>query len=347
MSFPEWPMAAEFQLNKERDAASKVGNHALDPQGRNGHRPTISVGLPVYNGERYLQESIDSILAQTYTDFELIISDNASTDGTEEICRRYAAGDARVRYHRNQRNIGGGQNHCRVFSLAMGKYFRFAAHDDVCAPQLFAHCLEALELHPEAVLSYPIIVRIDAEGRSIGEIRQQKGAAPEPHVRFEDLTAGDHDCAIIYGLIRSDVLADIERKTGLLPPYSQADRTLLGQLSLYGPFVQVVQPLFSKRYHPAMSIGQFPGGRERMAWYRPPDEDPISLPFWQEFLHYLRVIGTAPLSPAERLRCYRRVLRWLSVERGWGKLLKDLYYAGLKLLRSTTARRRHERIEAR
>lgn len=318
----------------------------MDPPGQSGDRPTISVGLPVCNGERYLEESIDSILAQTYTDFELIISDNASTDSTEDICRRYAAGDARVRYHRNQKNIGGGQNHCRVFSLASGRYFRFAAHDDVCAPELLALCLEALELHPEAVLSYPIIVRIDGEGRSIGEIRQQKGAAPEPHVRFKDLTAGDHDCAIFYGLIRSDVLTDIERKTGLLPPYSQADRTLLGQVSLYGPFVQVGQPLFYKRYHPEMSIAQFPGGRERMAWYRPSGEDPISLPFWQELLHYLRVIGTAPLSRAERWRCYSRVLRWLSVERGWGKLLKDLYYAGLKLLRSAPARKRHEQIEA-
>src|SRR5262252_3377793 len=118
------------------------------------HRPTVSVGLPVYNGERYLEESIDSILAQTYTDFELIISDNASTDRTECICRRYAAADARVRYYRNERNIGGYPNHSRVFSLARGRYFRFAAHDDVCDRQLLARCVEALELHPEAVLSY-------------------------------------------------------------------------------------------------------------------------------------------------------------------------------------------------
>lgn len=316
----------------------------LQPAGQIGHRPVVSVGLPVYNGERYLREAIDSILAQTLTDFELIISDNASTDGTERICRQYAAGDTRIHYYRNERNIGGSQNHCRAFSLARGRYFRFAACDDVCAPELLARCMEALDQHPEAVLSYAITVRIDEDGRPLGEVRQQKATSPRPHDRFRDLTGWDHDCEPIYGLIRWDVLADIQGKTGLLPSYTDADRTLLGQLSLYGQFFQVSQPLFCRRIHPGMSTKVFHGWRERMAWSFPSGEDPITFPHWQQLLHYLNAIRTAQLSLEERWRCYLHMLRWLSTERRWGKLPKDFYYAGLKLLRSSLYPR-HEQIE--
>jgi glycosyltransferase involved in cell wall biosynthesis len=309
-------------------------------------RPTVSVGLPVYNGERYLEESIDSILAQSFTDFELIISDNASTDRTEGICRRYAAADARVRYHRNERNIGGAPNHRRVFSLARGRYFRWAAHDDVCDRQLLARCVEVLERCPEAVLSYPFIVQIDENGSPIGEVREQRGTSPVAHMRFRDAAAWDHDCAMIYGLIRADVLVDIESKTGLMLPYATADRTLLGQLGLYGRFCQIDQPLFYKRYHPEMSIRVYPGWRDLMLWSSPAGGRSITFPYWQELLHQLRAINTAPVSRGERWRCYVHILESLPVDRRWGKLLKDLYCAGLLLLQSATHRGVHEKIAA-
>ena len=97
-------------------------------------RPRVSIGLPVYNGENFLEFALDSILGQTFQDFELIISDNASTDATESICRRYAAKDSRIRYYRNPNNQGAAQNYNRVFALARGEYFKWAAHDDVCKP---------------------------------------------------------------------------------------------------------------------------------------------------------------------------------------------------------------------
>ncbi len=77
--------------------------------------PAVSIGLPVYNGDNFLAEAIDSILRQTMEDFELIISDNASTDRTEEICREYAAGDSRIRYYRNESNLGAMANYNLVF----------------------------------------------------------------------------------------------------------------------------------------------------------------------------------------------------------------------------------------
>src|SRR5215510_10355296 len=118
----------------------------------------LSVGLAVYNGEEFLDEAIRSILAQTLTNFELIISDNASTDRTSEICQKYVRIDPRIRYHRNEANIGGANNENQTFRMARGKYFRWAAHDDVLAPTLLARCVEVLEERPDAVLCYPATV---------------------------------------------------------------------------------------------------------------------------------------------------------------------------------------------
>src|SRR5215510_12797807 len=115
------------------------------------HTPRISIGLPVYNGEKFLREALDSLLTQTFEDFELILSDNASTDETPAICRVYAAADKRVRYVRNAANIGVYRNFNRVFQLASGKYFKWAAADDVCQRDLLAKCLRVLETDSDVV----------------------------------------------------------------------------------------------------------------------------------------------------------------------------------------------------
>ena len=114
--------------------ASSSGN-LIQPIVTHGY-PRVSVGIPVFNGERFLAETIESILAQTFKDFEIVISDNASTDRTEEICRSYAARDPRIRYNRNDTNRGAAWNHNRVFELARGEYFKWQSHDDFCAPRV-------------------------------------------------------------------------------------------------------------------------------------------------------------------------------------------------------------------
>src|SRR3712207_6191103 len=114
----------------------------------NTQSPKVSIGLPVYNGEKFIREAIDSILNQTFEDFELIISDNASTDETAAICQTYAAQDRRVRYFRNLENIGAAGNHNRVFEAASGKYFKWAAHDDLCGPNFVAECVNVLDRDP-------------------------------------------------------------------------------------------------------------------------------------------------------------------------------------------------------
>src|SRR5882762_1549884 len=116
--------------------------------------PRISIGLPVYNGENFITDALESILGQTYTDFELIISDNASTDRTEALCKSYAARDPRIRYWRNAENLGAARNFNRVFELSSGEYFKWTAHDDVLAPDYLEKCIEASDRDPSVVLVY-------------------------------------------------------------------------------------------------------------------------------------------------------------------------------------------------
>src|SRR5690349_9582986 len=117
-------------------------------------QPRVSVGLPVYNGEKYLTESLDALLSQSCTDIEIIVSDNASTDTTEDICRRYMADDDRIRYLRQPRNIGAAANHQVVLDAARAELFKWASHDDLYSTDLLARCVKALDEHAEVVLAH-------------------------------------------------------------------------------------------------------------------------------------------------------------------------------------------------
>ena len=140
--------------------------------------PRVSIGLPVYNGEEFLEEAIVSILSQTYQDFELIISDNASTDLTEKICQKYAAQDARIVYSRNVENVGIMNNHNLTFRRARGEYFRFAGYDDVWAPTLLERLVTELDKRPEVVVCYPAFVLIDGQGNETGVLYPTEGTGP-------------------------------------------------------------------------------------------------------------------------------------------------------------------------
>ncbi|MBS0016773.1 MAG: glycosyltransferase family 2 protein, partial [Arthrospira sp. SH-MAG29] len=129
--------------------------------------PRVSIGLPVYNGENFIQETLDCLLSQTFDDFELIICDNASTDRTEEICRDYAARDKRIRYYRHPENLGAAKNYNRTFELSTAEYFKWAAHDDLYAPEFLERCVEALDTHPSTVLCYPQEYWIDEQGNPL------------------------------------------------------------------------------------------------------------------------------------------------------------------------------------
>ena len=133
--------------------------------------PRVTIGLPVYNGENYLAEAIESLLSQTFTDFELVICDNGSTDRTEQVCRAFAARDARIRYYRESQNRGLAWNFSRTFELARGRYFKWQAHDDLCGPTLLERSVEALDRDPALVLACARRTIIDHDGAGAGRSR--------------------------------------------------------------------------------------------------------------------------------------------------------------------------------
>lgn len=297
--------------------------------------PYVSIGLAVYNGEPYLADAIRSLLNQTFPDFELIISDNASTDQTAAICQAFAAEDRRIRYSRNTTNIGGANNENHTFRLARGKYFRWAAHDDLCAPELLAKSVAVLDQNPDVVLCYSMITEIDHEGRPLRTVALNKGTAARPSTRFCELLGHDHNCEPTYGLIRSAILG----KTRLQQNYTDSDRTLLCELSLYGRFVELPEPLFYKRYHPK---NRYIDMRARMAWFDPTRKGRAVFPYWLQFGDFVHTIHRVPISRRERVRCYLGLAQWL---RAYGKrMAKDLWVAGQMTLLPTRWQKQHAHL---
>jgi len=295
--------------------------------------PRVSIGLAVYNGDRYLAQAIDSILAQTYRDFELVIFDNASTDRTGEICRGFAARDSRVRYTRNPSNVGGANNHNLTVESARGEFFRWAAHDDVLAPTLLEKCVAALDQNPDVALVFPRVIAIDENGAEQGITGVGEGTEELPSERLRSLSSRRHKCEAIYGLVRTEVL----RRTELLRNYTDSDRVLLCELALRGRFLQLPEALFYKRFHAG---NQYKDWRSRMAWFLPELQrsGKVAFPTWTQFFHYLRVIGHAALPLPDKLSCYASMFPWL----GWNgkRMAKDIFVAAYLRLHSRAFRTR-------
>jgi glycosyltransferase involved in cell wall biosynthesis len=274
--------------------------------------PRLSVGLPVYNGEKYLAESLDALLGQSYEDFELIISDNASTDGTAGICRRYMKEDSRIRYICQPRNIGAAPNHNFVVEQASGELFKWASADDLYGHDLLKCCVNALDEYPRVVLAHTWTALIDSSGQVTEAIEYPLAtASSRAPDRFRSMLygkAGDDS----YGVIRTDVL----RSTSLHDSYHHADRTITAEFVLHGPFYQVPDWLYFRRDHPDRAERARPTVRARCANLDPRRADRLRHPTIRLYSDYLRgyvaAIQRAPLSSADRRECYRHLAEWVS-----------------------------------
>jgi glycosyltransferase involved in cell wall biosynthesis len=279
---------------------SRLGETSTD-------RPTVSVGLPVYNGETYLRLLLDSVLAQTVGEFELIISDNASTDSTEAICREYAAADARIRYHRQPRNRGVTWNFRQVALLASGKYFLWTSHDDILAPNYVERCVEVLDRDPSVVLCYSNSIHLDEAGNQFEPTQRLEFDQPSPHQRFRRLIGLSHNCTPLYGLIRLDVL----KKTSIQDDFADGDRCMLVELGLYGTYHRIQEPLFYHREHAGRFTHQHPSRQERTRLANPDRTLRFIFPFFRVLKEYALAVYRAPLSWVERFRCYLYLLNWV------------------------------------
>jgi glycosyltransferase involved in cell wall biosynthesis len=303
--------------------------------------PLLSIGLFVYNGERFLEDTLRSILGQTFTDFELIISDNASTDRTGEISQAYARQDARIRYYRNEKNMGAGWNLRRVYELASAKYFKWAAADDLLEPQFLERCIEALERDPACVLAYSKTKVIDEHGNFIENyVTPMPTDSSDPVERFRAMLLPLHWCYQIFGVMRLSALRQ-------LPPqgsYVNSDGVLLAQMSLLGPFYEVPEHLFVSRRHSAQSSRTLPvrvkQRRFRLTnryptlpspeWWDPAKARTISFPELRQLREFFLSVHRSPVSAGQKLRCYLLFLSWLKIHNR--RIAKDFLVAADQIL---------------
>jgi glycosyltransferase involved in cell wall biosynthesis len=282
--------------------------------------PRLTIGLPVYNGEKYLAQAIDALLGQTYKNFELIISDNASVDGTSDICRRYERSDSRVRYTRQPRNIGAAVNHNFLVREARGELFKWAGADDLFARNLLERCVDELDEHPEAILAHSWTGAIDS-ANNVTQTLQYPLATDSPSApeRFRSMLFGDGqaDSGMIraddmYGIMRTQVL----RRVAPQNSFYHSDRVLMIEVALHGPFRQVPEWLYFRRDHSDRPQYATPTIRGWCANLDPRRNNRLLNPtplLVAEFpLGYATAIARSPLSAADRVKCYRYLAEWMA-----------------------------------
>lgn len=287
-----------------------------------GVPPLVSVMLPVFNGENFLADAIRSVLDQSFTDLELIICDNASTDGTEAIARAHAALDPRVRYVRNPRNLGAAPNYNRAFELSRGRYVKWLAHDDRIAPDYLARTVAALEARPELVLCNTAVDVIDASGRRIGAYASVLGEADGRSLveRFALFVLKPHTGVDIFSLMRREALVG----SVLHPAFHGADRALLAQLALRGAMLQLPEPLMQIREHGGRYTRQATSARLRAAWHDAGKRATRQVPILQLYATYAAMVKNEALTVAERRLCRLVLARWWLVNWNAARVAVDL-----------------------
>lgn len=287
-----------------------------------GARPVVTVGMPVYNGERYLAQALDSFLEQTFADFELVVTDNASTDRSADIARSYAARDPRIRYLRNDRNLGAAANYNRAFSEARGRYFKWAAHDDACQPGYLEQCLAVLEADPSLAGCYSAAVFIDEGGEVIGledEPLDYASERPSERLRRWVIEKDEGWCHPVTGVIRSDVLA----RTRLIAPFAGSDVTLVAELLLHGGIARTPERLFYRRDHSGRSVEANRSMESRTEWFdTSAPRGRAYMPWWRLGVEFSRAVARVPMSPLEKCACAAIMTKWFARTRG--RLTREL-----------------------
>jgi glycosyltransferase involved in cell wall biosynthesis len=282
----------------------------------------VSIGVPVYNGQKYIRFTLDSLVSQTFSDLEIIVTDNCSTDSTPQIVEEYSARDPRVRYVCNETNIGPARNYKVSLDLARGEYFKWNPADDVCAPQFLERCVKVLDEDKSVVVAYPRTNVIDTDGKvTYPYIYEHDFDDEKAHVRLGRIVNVDHKihgAHELYGLMRTEQL----RKTGGMRTHVRGDSVLLARLLLLGRFRRIEEYLFFNRDHSDRSskylarkmvrkgsrlsryigCGPLPSAE----WWDPRLKGRIVFPEWRVLREYIRAVqDTDTLTSSQKVACYR------------------------------------------
>jgi len=296
-------------------------------------QPLVSIGLPVFNGEDFLEKALHSILNQTYRNIEVIVCDNASTDRTSSIVAAYHKSDDRINYHRHDVNLGAAGNYNRTFELSKGKYFKWAAHDDVLHENYIEQCVQTLESDSSTSLVQSLVGQIDEDGIvTTHEYTGIDDAIAEDTsncTQYRILMQKRGAWVRIFGLIRSDIL----KNTPLIDKYIGSDLTLLGELGLNGKVKDLDTVLFWRREHNRTSTrGKFKARRKRLVWFdSKKNSNSLSLPEWKLTWEMFRSITRQNLPLTSKMYCCRVI-----VGRMWIKkklLVQDIFYSTADLLK--------------
>lgn len=260
--------------------------------------PKVSIAVPTYNCERYIGQSLESLLGQSYGDFELVISDNASTDATEQVCRQYAAKDSRIRYVRRTENIGGPGNFRYVFSLCQGEYHKWSTADDYWDTTFLEKSVKVLDAEPDVVLCYPKTQLIDASGHKISDHDDNLDLRDvRPALRFKKLMASIQLCNAHLGLIRRSAML----RTRLIGSERASDVHFLAELALYGKFALLQEQLFFRRYHQQSSSWDRSSKEHQQKYYDPGKKTAFRMHTWRKYSHLGWGVWRSNIPTAQKL----------------------------------------------
>jgi glycosyltransferase involved in cell wall biosynthesis len=297
----------------------------------------VSIGVPIYNEERYLSAALDSLVGQDYPNLEIIIVDNASTDNTGEICAEYVARDKRIRYHREQTNTGSAANFHRAFALSSGKYFTWASGHDMRDTTAVSRCVEVLEKKPGIVLCYPKTLFMPYGGDSFrnmdGDTLETSGLTPARRMKLivQRLGLGN----AIYGVIRASTLARVRLPQAIL----WSDLAFLAELSLHGGFHQVDDRLFLRKGNrpPDRSIRE--SAERQYVLMDPVNEHSLPrYPDIEKLRELQKVVWRAPYGLAFKISMTIRVVWWVLPRAAARQLLRPFPGLMRRLQRARRAR---------
>lgn len=276
--------------------------------------PRLSIGVPVYNGADYIAEAIRSHLEQDFADFELVVSDNCSDDGTADIVNEFANADSRVTYSRNDENVGGPANFNRLFRVTTGELFTWAAADDRIEPGYLSKVIAMMDADPDVVIGHSDALLIDPKSEPMLEMDQgflggdgymeaikltpptgdDRFHSPHPHQRIDAVINNNHRNFYIFGIMRRDVMM----QTRLHGAFYGGDRTLLVEMAMRGTFRKVQEPLFGSRSHGSNA------SRSGMDFEQLKQHGAKDLSFASQVMKgYVNGVRSAGVSKSDELKC--------------------------------------------
>lgn len=293
----------------------------------------LTIGLPVYNGERFLRDALKCFRKQSFRNFKIVISDNASTDDTSAIAERAAAEDARISHVREATNRGAIWNFNRCIDLADTEYFKWAAADDMCAPTYLEECIAVLDQHREVVCCHALTKRCTDDGSVLWDDDSPNAPAengfgtasgPAPALRFRDVLLTSGWGVRSYGVIRTAAL----KRTPRLAPVFGSEKVLMAELALAGRFHDIDRPLFFQRVHEGSWSRQqcelpVDGVKNRDARELASAQPRLALGDRLKLLAgYWGVLRRAEISAGSKLKCAAYLAEYLLQWRKWKEIIR-------------------------